>query len=474
MARSRTLLALALTVLGAHAHADEFHFETFRFGQRALGMGGAVTAYADEPEASFYNPAGLAMLGGTRFSGTLNFFAFDHRTQKGGLRAGEFFAPEDLESSDFEPIPSSSVLTTTFGDGRHVLGLAAFLQSDSSEVFAGRRDATLPTGDYDASRTTVERRRQDQILLRGLVYGYRVDPGLALGASLLLASQDRTEIARRAEVLQRRATQDSVFVDASTREDSTTHSLLAQVGVLWRPSEAWSLGLSCRSPSLTLKGDADVVYTRVSSGNPDAGERPLLVDERTHQDATTLLPPNCRAGLAWRIPDRLVITFDTSIHVPLAYDRYALTSQLASRAAQLGEAVDAEPVLNAALGLEYRPAVRWPLRLGLFTNRTSAPAITPQPTELGPADVDLYGATLSAGYLGDDRAINLGAEVQMGTGYDAIPADLTSLIQDRDFRRIDRSEWRVVFFVSGAVTFAKKQATEILESWQSQDAPAGP
>lgn len=457
---TRMLLGL-VACLPAVATADEFHFETFRFGQRAMGMGGAVTAYADEPEASYYNPAGLAMLSGTRFSGALNFVGFDRRTQKGGLRAGDYFTPEDLESSDFLPIPASSVLTTDFGEGRHVIGIASFLEADSVELFSGRRDQPVRG---DELRTTVERRREDEIVLRGLGYGFRASTDLAIGAALLLASQERTEVHRRAEVLQRAA--DATFVDAGTREDTTTHGLLARIGVLWRPSEAWSFGLACSSPSVTLLGEADLSYTRIVSGDPRTGDSAQFIDERSKPDATTVLPPHCRGGLAWRVPDRLVLTFDVSAHFPLGYERYPLTPGLARRADQLGEQVDAEPVVNAAVGLEWRVGPRVPLRFGVFSNRTSAPEIAEQPTELGPAHVDLHGVTFSAGYLGDDRAINLGAEFQMGSGQDALPSNLTSLIEDRDFRRIEREEWRVVFFVSGAVAFAKKQATEIMERWK--------
>lgn len=56
--RSRPCLAVAValplvvTSLAGAASADELHFETFRFGQRAHGMGGAVMALPGEPEAT--------------------------------------------------------------------------------------------------------------------------------------------------------------------------------------------------------------------------------------------------------------------------------------------------------------------------------------------------------------------------------------------------------------------------------------
>ncbi len=59
------LFALALLVLAAGpAHATKFAgaFMEDGGGARALGMGGAFTAVADDPSATFWNPAGLAEL----------------------------------------------------------------------------------------------------------------------------------------------------------------------------------------------------------------------------------------------------------------------------------------------------------------------------------------------------------------------------------------------------------------------------
>lgn len=458
-------LLLSLLALAPLAHADELHFSTFRFGQRAMGMGGAVTAYADEPEATFYNPAGLAMLGGTRFSGALNFIGFDRRTQRGALRDAAFFQPGDLDSEEFVAIPASSVLTSTFAEGRHVLALSTFLQSDSEEDFSGSHEQALTGDTYDFVRFTTERRREDEILLRGVSWGYRGGPTWAVGASVFLARQIRREVARRAEVLQRVSNGDSLFLDVSTREESTTHGLLARVGALWRPSERWSFGIACSTPSVTVLGEGKVGYTQIRSGGLAGDDRPLLVDERVDLDATTVLPADCRAGLAWRVPDRLVVGFDVAVHLPVDYDRYTLTPALAPRADELQAHVQTDAVVNAAVGLEWRASDRWPLRVGLFTNRTAAPAIDARPAALAPAHVDLYGATASLGYLGDDGSVNVGAELQVGSGEDAISADLESLRADRDFIRVDRSEWRLLLFVSGAVTFAKAAAKAISSAW---------
>ena len=44
------------------------------YGDRAFGLGGAFTAFADDPSAAYYNPAGLAFGGDKMFAGSLQVF----------------------------------------------------------------------------------------------------------------------------------------------------------------------------------------------------------------------------------------------------------------------------------------------------------------------------------------------------------------------------------------------------------------
>jgi long-chain fatty acid transport protein len=69
------VLALALTLVPSRLLAQDFSF--YEPSARAAGLGGAFTARADDASALFYNPAGLAFLGGFRLKTNI---AFDKRT----------------------------------------------------------------------------------------------------------------------------------------------------------------------------------------------------------------------------------------------------------------------------------------------------------------------------------------------------------------------------------------------------------
>ena len=122
-----------------------------------------------------------------------------------------------------------------------------------------------------------------------------------------------------------------------------------------------------------------------------------------------------------------------------------------------------ELTVNAAVGVEFPFAARWPMRAGLFTNRTSAPSVPALPKGFYEPHVDRYGATWSMGYLGDKRSINFGLEAQMGAGHSTASASLERLDGEAAYIRLEREEWRVVFFVAGAAAFASSASRELLD-----------
>ena len=63
--------------------------------------------------------------------------------------------------------------------------------------------------------------------------------------------------------------------------------------------------------------------------------------------------------------------------------------------------------------------------------------------------------------MGDDRSINLGAEFQWGEGSDVIVEDVYELAEDPTFFRVDREQYMLLFFLSGAFDFAQKSAADV-------------
>lgn len=462
--------ALALLFSGGTAHAGEFHFEGFRYGQTAMGMGGAMVGQPFEPEATYYNPAGLAMIRrGVRFSGALNFFGYDRRVQQGALRDGGLFAPRDLDSSSFLPTPSSSVISTR--RGRHAVAFSTFLAGDLDERFSGAQEVqVVDDPDFESARFTRSFTRKDTLQLRGLTYAYSPGPTLSFGISLFWLQHDRSEIARRAQIAGALTAPTNLFIDVTTSEETRTHSLVPRLGVSWLPTPDVGLGLSCQLLTIPLTGKSTYGYTLITSGELAQEVEPLYRSEQETSDARTKLPMSCRAGVATGLTRRWRMAGDLSVHLPTQYDRFDVPKELAARPDIAGR-VDTDLTVNLSLGVQRLIGRRWPWRMGLFTNRTSAVDIPRAPTRFLPAHLDLYGVTTSLGYLGDTRSLNLGIEVQYGAGHDVVSDSLGSLLDEAGFTRVQREEWRVVIFIAGAAAFAKATAKGLVRDMERKPEP---
>ena len=65
---------LFVTLLSDGILKDQFHYANFLIGERAMGLGGAFTAVADDASEIFYNPAGLGFALNSDISGSANAY----------------------------------------------------------------------------------------------------------------------------------------------------------------------------------------------------------------------------------------------------------------------------------------------------------------------------------------------------------------------------------------------------------------
>ncbi len=161
------LLLPALLPGGAFAAPGEtgFAFLKLGVGARAMGLGSAYVAIADDPTAIYWNPAGLAAISGTQVTAMHNEWIQDFRQEFAAV--GAHMGPGTLGvgfsgfySSEFEQRDETGVLTGHFGfndvsltgayGAQLVQGLDAGIAVRYIREMIDQWDATAFTGDLGA------------------------------------------------------------------------------------------------------------------------------------------------------------------------------------------------------------------------------------------------------------------------------------------------------------------------------------
>ncbi|WP_164885252.1 OmpP1/FadL family transporter [Geovibrio thiophilus] len=163
------IIAAACFILPSAAFASGFAIN--EQGAKALGMGGAFAAQADDPTAVYYNPAGITQLEGTQVS--LGFSLIQPSTEFEGQYFGGSVSGE-TEDKTFV-IPNLYITTKindrlSFGFGSFInFGLGMDWKDDWAGAYlVGGRNAEIAT--YTFNPVLAYRVTNDLSLAAGLVY----------------------------------------------------------------------------------------------------------------------------------------------------------------------------------------------------------------------------------------------------------------------------------------------------------------
>jgi hypothetical protein len=185
-----SLMLSALFVRGAAAAAGEtgFAFLKLGVGARPMGMGSAYVALADDPTATYWNPAGLMSMAGTQVTAMHNEWIQDFRQEFAavGTRLGPGvvgFSFAGFYTSELEERSDTGVLTGHFGfNDVAMTGAYGFNVARGLDAGVAARFLREMIDDEDAAT-----------LIFDLGVKYRVaETGLALGGAVQNLGGDPT------------------------------------------------------------------------------------------------------------------------------------------------------------------------------------------------------------------------------------------------------------------------------------------
>ena len=479
------LIIVALSSFCRLARADPFHQQTLPLGQRAIGMGGAFTAVADDPSATYYNPAGLVLTDDSSLSASLSLQAFDKTTVQGGYRTTEGITSLRHNAGTSLPVFVSAIKLLgkkgTDGRRRHAVALSSFTVSQRHLSFDLESRGTTATGNGALETLSVD--MSDRTVWYGVSYAYRVTRRLSLGLSSFLSIL-RTAYTEQRISAQLGALDATSHAFASPSNSFTSHEMSTNVkSFVWRLGAhyAWNsrlfFGLMLQTPSVHIRGRASVRDRSLLTDNiVNPGSSSVFNAHQSNLTSNNPTPWELRLGGRYELSDWFTLALDGSVVGPTGSSAHPIvsvgprtpdaeTGALPRVGAFTSETFYRTWSGNVALGASASLPRTITVRAGIYTDLSSAPAVPRYSATYFQPDTNRVGGTLSVGLRnqGFDLSIGTIGVFGRGKGMSFNNESTTNMT----YQRTVVTERMFLFFLNGAKsaisTLAKKAEQTIME-----------
>lgn len=468
-----TVVAMVVsTVVSTVAHAQDVPYSNYLVGRRALGLGGAFVGLADDPSATFHNPAGLAFLPKTSVSTSLWLIAWQRRNIDGGWRTNTGLVDLDDEAINSPPLVVTAVARLGRRDARgfkrHALGLAVLKPLRVNYRLAAR--IAQVAGQPTDSLATIDVIHRDNARWYGVSYTYGPTArALSFGVSGFVALRSLVhEEVELHGVGGAPSSPGAYDIARHSLFSAQTRHLVLRFGVMRAVSPRWRVGAMVQVPGIALYGRAD---NREDTYDVDAdGDVVLAQASHRGMNTTRPIPWELRVGATFFPMPRALVTVDLGVHGGVGSDASpaSLVDQLAMPNPRfLVMRAHSRPSVRAALGGEVMLSARMPMRGGVLAYRSGMPTVPETSERISAHDMHTVGGSLSIGFiLSGGHELSFGAagihSWGTGSGLDQTNPDQVAYLAR------DATETRVLLFVGGGRRAAKQFAKTLVkksEQW---------
>jgi len=363
-------------------------------GARALGMGGAFIAVADDATAASWNPGGLIQLDYPEMSAV---FGYVHRNENNAF--GKYPETDGSTRFDYSHLNYLSVAYPfEWGEQRRNMIVSLNYQQMYDFNHGWHYSLTENTGTFIQS----DYEQEGALYALGLAYCVQLNINFSLGVTLNwwgdFLSENRWEQTYRKEWV----FSDSESYLSNKKEVYEFDGLNANIGFLWRLSEHWTVGGVFKTPFA-----ADI--RRRVTGMEIENYLENQIDE-TH-DETLDMPMSYGIGAAYRHSDSFTVSADI---YRTHWDKFELEDDEGNRISPVtGKDMDESdigPTTWFRAGAEYlHIGEKWiiPFRIGIFYD--------PAPAEGSPDDY--YGFSFGTGLLYEPKEKGLYERIVFDAAY---------------------------------------------------------
>ena len=367
-------LPVLLVLLFAASTSFAAGFRLPEAGVKAMGMGFAFTAQADDPSAIYFNPAGLTQLKGQNIMVGVTYVRENGNEFTGitPLTGGATVSETQKSLNFFIP---NAYYTRTTNSGNVAYGVGIF-----SPFGLGQ--------EYKDKHTSIFRNQITKIDLQTIV----VNPTIAFKVNEVLSVGGGIDyMYGRAKLEQTPVSLVGNLYDGELKGNGDAWGY--NFGLLLKPTENLRIGANYRSPFTLEIKDADVNFSNVNAayGSGLLGTTP----SNTKGSATVAMPATFALGAAYTM-GKLTVEADADWTFWHSFSSLPITLEnQVPTAPSTNAQKNWKDVCAVRLGVEYRVTDPLALRAGFYYDPTPVPGST-----LGPElpDANRLNYTVGAGY----------------------------------------------------------------------------
>ncbi|MGA1867874.1 MAG: OmpP1/FadL family transporter [bacterium] len=381
-------------------------------GARALGIGGAFIAVADDATAASWNPSGMIQLKRPEISFVGDIFSWNANHKDVGTDAGS----EERHLNYLSMVMPFELFRMNMVCSLNYQKLYEF--SKKYEVYSQQASPT-------ASTLRISKKQNGALNTLSPAFAIQLLPCLYFGATANFWRKkelddywENSSIIEEEEV----AAQGVVRTTGKYYEHYGFSGFNFHIGLLWKITQYIHCGGVYKAP---FEADIDHEYQLVSMVEHSDAPTSNTYDYQTGKNRFTLhMPTSYGIGVRFQPKDTYLIACDIyRTHWEDYILHYPTGEEISPINNKKKEKADIHPVNHIHIGGEYfflRDVMTIPLRFGLFYD--------PEPTEGG--EDDFYGMSMGMGIAKENYAFDIAYQYRYGKKYD-IELESTSVIHQR-------------------------------------------
>jgi hypothetical protein len=465
-------IMLACGFAGSRSEAQALYYRSIPIGERAMGLGGAYTGVANDPSATYYNPAGIVTGGRFQLMGSLSSLVFTRRSIDNAFASGDI--DSDFTSTSTTTLPSFIGTVVKFGRkrfGDHQFAVAYSTFEVAREGFGVGMSQIEEPASLDLRLAKFYKDRW-----YGVSFAAHVKKHVALGLTGFLAQQNGSYsedigLASGGTFDENGQRIGGDSITSSTGIGASGYHLVFRLGALYRINPRWQLGFMFQPPGAPLSQKGSVF--RRSTTTVSGREPTYFLFDQSDLSTKLPIPFELRTGVEFKINAVNILSVDAAVSGPVRdRDLFDRPDELQDVPGRLGiyfaNSTARRWTPNVAVGAEHMfgKAV---VAGGLFTNISSAPDVPATTTEYTPDQVNMFGASFSIGIDTKGYRLTLGATGYFGRG-DALSFTVDGDGQVASYERTKSNVSALVLYIAGAVSVASKGTKDVRDSYKKRQA----